>query len=155
MPNDGVSPAAGEANTGRPGQGDCVAGEATVANLGAEPSEEVLDQCGDVELRARRGRVPLVGRASFAELARGHIAANEDGFLKLVADADGELVLGVHIVGEGAAELVGLGQVAIQSQWRVAQFIESVFNFPTLAEAYRVAALDIAEQKRRRARGPG
>jgi len=93
------------------------------------------------------GGAVMVGRASFGELARGHIASNEDGFLKLVADPDGELILGAHVVGEGAAELVGLGQVAIQSRWRVSTLIESVFNFPTLAEAYRVAALDIAAQK--------
>lgn len=107
-----------------------------------------MGSVGLTELQAcERNGSAMVGRASFSELARGHIAAIEDGFLKLVADPRGELVLGAHVVGEGAAELVGLGQVAIQSGWRVDQFIESIFNFPTLAEAYRVAALDIAGQR--------
>jgi len=87
----------------------------------------------------------IVGRAPFSEIARGHIAAAEDGLLKLVADADGKRLLGVHIVGEGAAELVGIGQIAIAAGWHVDRLVETTFNFPTLAEAYRVAALDIVQ----------
>ncbi len=116
-----------------------------------------IPEMGSVGLTEARARElhggAMIGRASFAEVARGHIAASEDGLLKLVADPKGERVLGAHVVGEGAAELVGIGQVAIQSGWRVDQLVESIFNFPTLAEAYRVAALDIAEQRAAR-RGP-
>ncbi len=107
---------------------------------------------GEAEARARHGDV-LVGRASFSEITRGMIAATEGGFLKLVADGAGERILGAHVVGEGAAELVGIGQLAIQAGFRVDQLVETIFNFPTLAEAYRVAALEIVQQRARRAPG--
>ena len=84
-----------------------------------------------------------VGRGSYHELARGQIAAIPDGLLKIVADGQGRRLLGVHIVGEGAAELVHIGEMALLARWDVDRFIETIFNFPTLAEAYRVAALDI------------
>ncbi|MFO0746453.1 MAG: Si-specific NAD(P)(+) transhydrogenase [Myxococcota bacterium] len=110
-----------------------------------------IPEMGSVGLTEARARElhggAMVGRASFAEIARGHIGAIADGLLLLVADPQGVRLLGAHAVGEGAAELVGLGQVAIQSGWRIDQLIESVFNFPTLAEAYRVAALDIAGRR--------
>ena len=89
----------------------------------------------------------LVGRARFEELARGQIAAIEDGFLKLVADAAGRRVLGVQIVGEGATELVHVGQMALAAGLDVDTFVDNIFNFPTLAEAYRVAALDVVRQR--------
>jgi NAD(P) transhydrogenase len=91
----------------------------------------------------------LVGRARFEEVARGQIAAIEDGLLKLVADAAGQRVLGVQIVGEGAAELVHIGQMALIAGATVDIFIDNIYNFPTMAEAYRVAALDIARQRTR------
>jgi len=91
----------------------------------------------------------VVGRAPFEELARGQIAAIEDGLLKLVADPEGRRVLGVHIVGEGATELIHVGQMAILAGFEVDAFVENIFNFPTLAEAYRVAALDIVKQRPR------
>ncbi|HMI86412.1 MAG TPA: Si-specific NAD(P)(+) transhydrogenase [Polyangiaceae bacterium] len=89
----------------------------------------------------------LVGRARFEELARGQIAAIEDGLLKLVADAAGRRVLGVQIVGEGATELVHVGQMALCAGLDVDTFVDNIFNFPTLAEAYRVAALDVVRQR--------
>jgi NAD(P) transhydrogenase len=57
-------------------------------------------------------------------------------------------VLGAQVVGDGAAELVHVAQMGIAAQFNVDAFIDNVFNFPTLAEAYRVAALDIARQRR-------
>jgi NAD(P) transhydrogenase len=90
----------------------------------------------------------LVGRAKFSEIARGQISGSQRGLLKLVADSDGRKVLGVQIVGDGAAELVHVGQMAIAAQADVDTFVDNVFNFPTLAEAYRVAALDIVRQRR-------
>jgi NAD(P) transhydrogenase len=96
----------------------------------------------------------IVGRASFDEVARGQIMGLEDGLLKLVSDPAGRRVLGVHIVGEGAAELVHLGQMAIVSGLSVDAFVHNVFNFPTLAEAYRVAALDIANKRAARSHLP-
>jgi NAD(P) transhydrogenase len=94
----------------------------------------------------------VVGRARFSELARGQIAAIEDGLLKLVCDADGRRLLGVQIAGEGATELVHVGQIALLSGWEIDAFVENVFNFPTLAEAYRVAALDVIKQRAQLAR---
>ena len=89
----------------------------------------------------------LVGRAPFAEIARGQIAAIQDGLLKLVTDKAGKRLLGVQVVGEGAAELVAIGQMALITGQDVDVFISNTFNFPTLAEGYRIAALDIAHQR--------
>ena len=89
----------------------------------------------------------IVGRARFEELARGQIAAISDGFLKLVCDAAGRKLLGVQIVGEGATELVHVGQMALIAGLEVETFVDNIFNFPTLAEAYRVAALDVVRQR--------
>jgi NAD(P) transhydrogenase len=93
----------------------------------------------------------MVGRARFDEVARGQISGIGDGLLKLVADSAGERLLGVQIVGEGATELIHLGQMALQNGAKIDAFVESIFNFPTLAEAYRVAALDLIGQRRKRA----
>jgi NAD(P) transhydrogenase len=89
----------------------------------------------------------IVGRARFEEVARGQISAIEDGLLKLVADPTGQQLLGVHIVGEGASELVHIGQMALMAGFGVDTFVDTIFNFPTLAEAYRVAALEIVKQR--------
>jgi len=93
-----------------------------------------------------------IGRASFAEIARGHIMNDPHGFLKMVAHPDGETLLGIQIIGEGATEMIHLGQMALLAGSRVETFVENIFNFPTLAEAYRVAALDIAGQVTQRSR---
>jgi len=85
----------------------------------------------------------IVGRAVFSEIARGHISGEEDGLLKIICDAQGRKVLGVMIAGEGATELIHIGQMAMLANADVDIFVESVFNFPTLAEAYRVAALNV------------
>ncbi len=98
------------------------------------------------EAREKLGNV-IVGRAKFEEIARGQISGIQDGMLKIVCDAEGMKVLGVMIVGEGATELIHIGQMALLSEASVDIFVESIFNFPTLAEAYRVAALDIIEQR--------
>ena len=63
--------------------------------------------------------------------------------LKLVAAPDGKRLLGVHIIGEGAAELIHVGQMALIAGFDVDAFVANTFNFPTLAEAYRLAALEI------------
>jgi len=100
------------------------------------------------EEATKRGGAALVGRARFDEVARGQISGITDGLLKLVADASGRRLLGVHIVGEGATELVHVGQMALLGQMSVDTFVDNIFNFPTLAEAYRVAALDLVEKRR-------
>jgi len=83
----------------------------------------------------------LVGRAKFEELARAHINGQTDGLLKLIADPAGKLV-GAHVVGEAAIELVHVAQMALVGGLTLEAFVDNVFNFPTMAEAYRVAAID-------------
>jgi len=85
----------------------------------------------------------VAGFARFEEIARGQISGVQDGLLKLVVDPVERLIHGVHIVGEGAAELIHIGQMAVLKDMRVDELVENIFNFPTLAEAYRVAALDV------------
>jgi NAD(P) transhydrogenase len=104
----------------------------------------------EAQVRARLGDC-IVGRADFGELARGHIAGEPDGLLKLIADPTGEKLLGVGIVGEGATELVHLGQLVMLGSGRIRDFVDYVFNFPTMAEAYRVAALDVLGRAAQRA----
>jgi NAD(P) transhydrogenase len=89
-----------------------------------------------------------VGKAFFEEIARGQISGIQDGMLKLVCDGEGKKLLGVMIVGEGATELIHIGQMALLANADVDIFVESIFNFPTLAEAYRVAALAIVGQRK-------
>jgi NAD(P) transhydrogenase len=100
----------------------------------------------EAEARQRYGGV-LVGRARFDELARGQIAGITDGLLKLVADAQGQRLLGAQIIGEGATELIHVGQMGLLTHCDVDTFVDHIFNFPTLAEGYRVAALHIATQR--------
>jgi NAD(P) transhydrogenase len=124
-----------------------VPGSAEVVPAGVYAIPE-LATIGLTEAQAReRHGGAVVGRARFAELARGQISGIEDGLLKLVCDGAGKRVLGVQIVGEGAAELVHVGQVAIVAGWDADAFVDHVFNFPTLAEAYRVAALDVCKRR--------
>jgi NAD(P) transhydrogenase len=89
---------------------------------------------------------PIVGYAEFKEVARGLISDAEQGVLKMIADPLGNKLLGVHIIGEGATELIHLGQMALINDMGIETFIDQIFNFPTLAEAYRVAALHIRSQ---------
>lgn len=96
--------------------------------------------------RAEHGEV-LVGHARFEELARGQISGDTDGYLKLVADAAGQRILGVHVVGEGATELVHVGQMGMLAGTPVDVYRDNIFNFPTLVEGFRVAALEIAGRR--------
>ncbi len=106
-----------------------------------------LASVGLSEAAARHEFVePIIGYAEFKEVARGLIAGSEDGMLKMIAHPDGNRLLGVHIVGEGAAELIHVGQMALASGSGIDTFVDQIFNFPTLAEAYRVAALNIQDQ---------
>ena len=84
-----------------------------------------------------------MGRAEFREVARGLISAAAAGFLKLVAVTETHEIVGVQIFGDGATDLIHVAQVAILNRNRVETFVENVLNFPTLAEAYRIAALKL------------
>jgi len=83
-----------------------------------------------------------VGRAHYAENALGNIAGNTEGLLKLVVDRRTRKLIGVHVIGERATELVHIGQAVVHLGGTVDTFIEMVFNFPSLAEAYKYAAYD-------------
>jgi NAD(P) transhydrogenase len=88
----------------------------------------------------------VVGRAKYEELARAHINGQTDGLLKLVAGPEGHVV-GAHIIGESAIELVHVAQMALIAKLTLEAFVDNVFNFPTMAEAYRVAAIDAAAKR--------
>jgi len=107
-----------------------------------------LSSVGLTEYQAseKLGKV-IIGRANFEEISRGQINGIHDGMLKIICDPKGEEILGVQIVGEGATELIHIGQMAMLSHSNVDIFVESIFNFPTLAEAYRVAALSVIGQR--------
>lgn len=98
----------------------------------------------EVEAAEKHGRA-IVGRAHYREIARAHVSAYGDGLIKLITSATGQL-LGVQIVGECASELIHVGQMALIAGQNVEIFIEATLNFPTLAEGYRVAALDVMRQ---------
>ena len=106
-----------------------------------------LSGVGLTEQSARDQGDIIVGTARFDEISRGQISGIRDGLLKIICDAKGEKILGVQIVGEGATELVHIGQMAILSDSSVDIFVENIFNYPTLAEAYRVAALSVIGQR--------
>ncbi|RZA00274.1 MAG: Si-specific NAD(P)(+) transhydrogenase, partial [Proteobacteria bacterium] len=75
-------------------------------------------------------------------LARGIISGNRGGFIKLLVQPESRVLLGVHVIGYGATELVHIGQVAMALGAPIDFFLENVFNYPTFAEAYKVAALN-------------
>lgn len=83
-----------------------------------------------------------VGVSRFREVARGQIIGLRDGMLKMLFSIETQKLLGVHIIGEGATELVHIGQAVISLGGTLDYFVQTVFNYPTLAEAYKVAALD-------------
>lgn len=83
-----------------------------------------------------------VGIARFRETSRGHIMGLHAGMMKLIFSLKTRRLLGAHIIGEGATELVHIGQAVLNLKGGLDYFIENTFNYPTLAEAYKVAALD-------------
>ncbi len=102
------------------------------------------------EAREKYGDDIIIGRTNFDEVARGQIAGIQDGLLKMIADPEGNKILGVHIVAEGATDLIHVGQMAIINNNDVSVFLENVMNFPTLGEAYRIAALNIITKRAER-----
>ena len=83
-----------------------------------------------------------VGLARYAELAKGQMLGDDQGLLKLIFDPDSLKLLGVHAIGDRAAEIIHIGQVVLTLGASIEYFRDAVFNYPTLAEAYKVAALD-------------
>lgn len=91
---------------------------------------------------AKAGIDYVVGRSKFHDSARGQIIGDANGMLKLVVDVPTRKLLGVHIVGENASELVHIGQLVMNLNGTVNDLVSNVFNYPTLAECYKLAALD-------------
>ncbi len=83
-----------------------------------------------------------VGVAYYREIARGQIRGDTTGRLKLIFNRDTKEILGVHIIGEGAAELIHIGQAVLTLKGTIEYFINTVFNYPTLAECYKAAAFN-------------
>jgi NAD(P) transhydrogenase len=82
------------------------------------------------------------GIARFRETSRGHIMGLDSGMMKMIFSIKTRRLLGVHILGEGATELIHIGQAVLNLKGTIDYFIENTFNYPTLAEAYKIAALD-------------
>ena len=102
-----------------------------------------MSMVGKTEEELTEQKVPYeVGIARLKETARGHIMGLQEGMLKLIFSLQDKKLLGVHVLGEDATELVHIGQVVLALDGDLDFFIENVFNYPTLAEAYKIAALD-------------
>ncbi|PYM15635.1 MAG: Si-specific NAD(P)(+) transhydrogenase [Candidatus Rokuibacteriota bacterium] len=102
-----------------------------------------LSTVGSPEFELTRDRVPYeVGVARYREIARGHLLEDDSGFLKMLFHRDDRRLLGVHVLGSGATELIHIGQAVLGLGGGLNYFMETVFNYPTLAECYKVAALD-------------
>jgi len=98
---------------------------------------------GAPEHELTRERVPYeVGLARYREIARGQIMEDDSGLVKLLFDRENGRLLGVHAIGSGATELIHVGQAVLALGGGLDYFMETVFNYPTLAECYKVAALD-------------
>jgi NAD(P) transhydrogenase len=90
----------------------------------------------------KAGTPYAVGIAHYREIARGQLIGDQTGMLKLLFHRHTHALLGVHAIGEGATELIHIGQAVMAFDGRIDYFIDTVFNYPTLAECYKVAALD-------------
>ncbi len=102
-----------------------------------------ISMVGQNEKQLTADGVPYeVGIARYREIARGQILGDRVGMLKLLFHRETRRLLGVHAIGQGATELIHIGQMALTFNAAIDVFIENAFNYPTLAECYRVAALD-------------
>ncbi|MBJ6988770.1 MULTISPECIES: Si-specific NAD(P)(+) transhydrogenase [unclassified Devosia] len=102
-----------------------------------------ISTVGLTEAQVREQKIPYeCGIARFRETSRGHIMGLQSGMMKLIVSLENRKLLGVHIVGEGATELIHIGQAVINLGAPLDYLVEATFNYPTLAEAYKIAALD-------------
>lgn len=114
-----------------------------------------ISMVGKTEEELTEAAIPYeIGKARYREIARGQILGDVTGLLKLIFHAETRELLGVHIIGEGASELIHIGQAVLSFGGTIDYFIDTVFNYPTLAECYKVAAFDginrlgVVEQER-------
>ncbi|HYZ85954.1 MAG TPA: Si-specific NAD(P)(+) transhydrogenase [Bryobacteraceae bacterium] len=102
-----------------------------------------ISMVGKTEEELTHDGVPYeVGKARYKEIARGQIIGDVTGLLKLIFHAKTRELLSVHIIGEGASELVHIGQAVLAYNGKIDYFVQTVFNYPTLAECYKVASFD-------------
>jgi NAD(P) transhydrogenase len=106
-----------------------------------------ISMIGPTEEELTRAAVPYeVGVSRYREIARGQILGDETGQLKLIFHRETRRLLAVHAIGTGATELIHIGQAVATLSGTLDYFLQSVFNYPTLAECYKVAALDCANK---------
>jgi NAD(P) transhydrogenase len=102
-----------------------------------------ISAAGETEDSCKEKKIPFcVGRARYANNARGHIAGDTSGLLKLIFSPADKKLLGVSIIGESATELVHIGMMVLDNGLTIDEFIQQVFNYPTLSEMYKYAAYD-------------
>ena len=102
-----------------------------------------ISMVGDNEEELTEKGIPYeTGVAGYKEIARGKLLGDDVGMLKMLFSPETRMVLGVHIIGTNATELIHIGQAVIALDGKVDYFVDSAFNYPTLAECYRVAALN-------------
>jgi NAD(P) transhydrogenase len=108
-----------------------------------------ISYVGATEVELTKQSVPYeVGVSRYRELARGQIAGDSYGMLKLLVSTDDLKLLGVHIFGSNATEMVHIGQAVMGCEGTVEYLVDAVFNYPTFSEAYKVAALDVMNKVR-------
>lgn len=102
-----------------------------------------ISSCGYTEdqLKALDFRYEI-GRAYYYEIAKNQMIGNDPGMFKILFHAETLEILGVHIIGRAATELIHIGQVAMSFNARIDYFVDQIFNYPTYAEGYRIAALN-------------
>ncbi|MCP5087355.1 MAG: Si-specific NAD(P)(+) transhydrogenase [Rhodobacteraceae bacterium] len=102
-----------------------------------------MSTCGMSEEEIKERGIPYeVGISRFSETSRGQIMGIKNGMLKMLVSLKTRRLLGVQIVGEGATELIHIAQAVLNLKGTVDYFVENTFNYPTLAEAYKIAGLD-------------
>ncbi|MEM6561558.1 MAG: Si-specific NAD(P)(+) transhydrogenase, partial [Planctomycetota bacterium] len=102
-----------------------------------------ISMVGQSEQQLTEAQVPYeIGIARFREIARAQLMSDTNGMLKLLFHPESRRLLGVHAIGTGATEIVHIGQTVMAAGMPIDYFVETVFNYPTLAECYKVAALD-------------
>jgi NAD(P) transhydrogenase len=102
-----------------------------------------ISAAGETEASCKEKKIDyVVGRAHYANNARGHIAGDTTGLLKLIFARADKKLLGVSIIGENATELIHIGMTVLDRGLTIDEFIEQVFNYPTLSETYKYAAYD-------------
>ncbi|MEM6314121.1 MAG: FAD-dependent oxidoreductase, partial [Planctomycetota bacterium] len=102
-----------------------------------------ISMVGKTEEQLTDAGIPYeAGVANYKEIARGQLLGDEQGMLKLLIHQENRGILGVHAIGTGATELIHIGQTAMALGGKIDFFVNNVFNYPTLAETYKVAALN-------------